>query len=202
MQDKITLKRQYGSDFLAVPKGMEHLFSTGQVEKGSVIRRDLFRAFSYFGADQLPYYDRTTDEVATFETPPDDRKRYVAIAPRTIEAEIELRKEFAGQLGDPEVSAQLIRDLNVPRRELTNFTRTIRSKGYQREWYAFQNNDILERIRQWARNNEIQWNEKWIETREDQYLKNLRLYAGKTDRSSVDAKLTNAISMLSDEDTK
>ena len=40
MPDKIALKHEYGSDFLAAPKGKEHLFFKRKVEKGSAIRQD------------------------------------------------------------------------------------------------------------------------------------------------------------------
>ena len=199
IQDRIALKWRYGSDFLAVPKGKEHLFSS--VGKDVAIRQDLFRAFSYFSAAQLPYYDRTTDKVTSFEDPPEDRELLVAIPPRAIEAEIELRKRFAREVADPKISDQLLKDLNIAQRELTSFSWTIRSHGCQGKWYAFRNRDVRERISEWATSNGVQWNENWIEERAKRYSQKS---SGDTAESEVAVtdRLLRALNMLSDEDRR
>jgi hypothetical protein len=202
MPDKIALKHEFGSDLLAAPKGKEYLFFKRKVEKGSAIRQDLFRAFSQFGSAQQPFYDRNTDRVTSLDLRPEDTTRFVEIPPRTVEAEIELRRQFAASLADAVLSAKLFADLNAPQRELANFSGTVRSSGCLRDWLAFKNRNILERMRDWASVNGVQWNESWIETPAGAHAQSTVQHGSGDDQSSLTLGLVNALGQLSDEDLR
>ena len=77
--------------------------------------------------------------MTAFDIPPDDKARFVAIPLRTVEAEIELRRQFASSLADPVLSHKLLGDLNIPKRELANFSVTVRSSGRLSDWLTFKN---------------------------------------------------------------
>lgn len=149
-----------GQDFLAVPAGRADLLM--KEEKWLRIRRDLFGAFTRVSTSLHNWYLPTSDQVVTSRStvPPDESA--ITITGPTIESEVELRKDFINDLKDEDMKAHLEQALS-DQRPFSAFSKALHGTPLISDWHQFRFVKILERVRSWATEKDLPWNESWIE---------------------------------------
>jgi hypothetical protein len=167
-ESKIIIQRRPGQDFLVVPADNPALLAAPTTrEPASRIRKDLYAALTRIPgpAEGMPYYIRSAGIVNWFTpdvVPPGDA---VALPVATLEQEVEDRARFVRDTDLAEAVRSALTAALSSTAPLGYFTQTIRSYGLVQRWHVFKLDILIERLKTWADQNEIPWQDTWIERR-------------------------------------
>jgi hypothetical protein len=81
----------------------------------------------------------------------------------TLEQEIAERQQFAGSENLPEGLKQAAVAALASSAPLGAFTQAVRSYGQASNWHTFRMGLLINRLRAWATQHEIPWQDSWIE---------------------------------------
>lgn len=162
--DVVQVVRRHETDLLVVPPDRPELLTKGG--QFLIVRNDLFKALTQVDPTHRPHYDKSRDRVVWIDaqsqaTSPD----LVPLPKLTLASEMGFRQQFVGQVQDAEKGEQLEAALSNPR-PLPAFERAVHAAGVQREWYSYRSEQVLKRLRDWATESSIPWQESWISTPE------------------------------------
>jgi len=166
--DIISVIPRKGQDMLVIPKGDMRLLSKSN---GIInIRHDMHKAFSQIDEGKNAYYNKESKYVEWFSANEKPfGSKFVPIPHRTEEAEIKIRQQFANTFTDTNTSQQLISTLSTSRNTLGAFSAKLRELNLFNDWLIYRSNELLERIRQWAGENFIYWDDSWIQAHEEEF---------------------------------
>jgi hypothetical protein len=165
--DIISIIHRQGQDILVIPK--ENVFLPNKDGDVLNIRHDMYKAFAFVDDTKTAYYNRELKYIEWFsanEKPVGSQ--FVPIPPRTVEAEIKVREQFANTINQDE-GEQLLFALTTVNR-LGAFSTKLRELNLFQEWLSYRSKELLERIRRWASENSVYWDDSWIQSRTENVL--------------------------------
>lgn len=154
-----------GQDMLLAPASRPELLTQKQKQESPTgIRSDLFVAFTRIGPSRQPWYDPEQDTVVWLEAAP-ETDRLVPIPSPALGDEVAIRRAFAEQIDDERVQ-QLLLEALAATKPLPAFTAFVRAENLQRRWHLFRTGALIERIRKWAQQFGLPWQESWLTSSE------------------------------------
>lgn len=156
----VTIARRKGQDILVLPKGETNLLLSKK-KSGFKLRKDFYRAFSSINLLQTAWYNRDEDVIIWLAKGKIPTGNYLAIPLCSEESEIAVRNSFIEKHDDAELKARLSESL-TKKLPLSTFSREIRQSGLLDEWFNFRTESMLNQIKKWVVDNELDWHDAWI----------------------------------------
>lgn len=156
-----------GMDMLIAPAERPELLvpdhSNDQVTY--LIRPDLFNAVTRVEPPKRPWYDPEEDVVIwrEVEAPPPSTGDLIPIPSPSTAQEVELRRAWVDSLGTD--ASPLLLEALGNETPLASFHAVVRAKQLGRRWHEHRIQHLLQRLREWAEEYDLDWQEDWVLTR-------------------------------------
>lgn len=166
------VQRRPGSDIIVVPAARAELLaveSPRSVSPTARIRQDLFDALILvpIAAYGLPYYDPTRDAVLYVKDGEEVPAAAVAMPATSLQAEIQLRKQFIDEAGLLDTAKTALTDsLKRMSTPLRDFSNCIQEFGLVKRWHSFRVGLLATRLREWSVEKALTWQQSWVEASE------------------------------------
>ncbi|MCZ0943311.1 MAG: hypothetical protein OXJ53_09660 [Gammaproteobacteria bacterium] len=156
----VTIQRRPGSDLLVGLTGSSPPAPLSPVTKTGRFRKDVWEAFTKLSPDRY-VYERDADRFMIAE---EAEGPSVPVPEVTLDLHMQDRQEFVKTLPN-DLQDEMGGMLRHSSRPLADFRAALEARSILNDWMSFQGARTADRIREWARQNQIDLRQSWFAPR-------------------------------------